>query len=111
MQLMKTTKAKRQPVENDAYADMVARVLAALGRRAAMGDPEDLAKFREVIDGAEYDLRRAVIGLRAQGHTWAQIGEALGMARQSAWERFSGKNASGKPDGQGSTGSIEPTTT
>jgi hypothetical protein len=27
---------------------------------------------------------------RSLGGTWSQIGEALGMTRQSAWERFSG---------------------
>ena len=30
--------------------------------------------------------------LRARGVSWARIGEALGMARQSAWERFSGED-------------------
>jgi hypothetical protein len=28
---------------------------------------------------------------RALGATWARIGEALGITRQSAWERFSGE--------------------
>jgi len=28
---------------------------------------------------------------RAKGATWARIGAALGMTRQSAWERFSGE--------------------
>jgi hypothetical protein len=28
---------------------------------------------------------------RELGATWARIGEALGMTRQSAWERFSGE--------------------
>jgi hypothetical protein len=28
---------------------------------------------------------------RAMGVTWARIGEALGITRQSAWERFSGE--------------------
>jgi ClpX C4-type zinc finger protein len=32
-------------------------------------------------------VRRA----RSLGATWAKIGEALGMTRQSAWERFSGE--------------------
>jgi hypothetical protein len=32
-------------------------------------------------------VRRA----RALGATWARIGEAMGMTRQSAWERFSGE--------------------
>lgn len=33
-----------------------------------------------------------VAALRARGVSWARIGEALGMARQSAWERFSGED-------------------
>ncbi|MHB1517090.1 MAG: ClpX C4-type zinc finger protein [Acidimicrobiales bacterium] len=28
---------------------------------------------------------------RSLGATWAQIGDALGITRQSAWERFSGE--------------------
>jgi hypothetical protein len=28
---------------------------------------------------------------RERGITWTRIGEALGMTRQSAWERFSGE--------------------
>lgn len=28
---------------------------------------------------------------RSLGATWAQVGAALGIARQSAWERFSGE--------------------
>jgi hypothetical protein len=31
-----------------------------------------------------------VAALRARGVSWARIGEALGMTRQSAWERWSG---------------------
>jgi ClpX C4-type zinc finger len=29
---------------------------------------------------------------RSRGITWARIGTALGMTRQSAWERFSGED-------------------
>jgi ClpX C4-type zinc finger len=29
---------------------------------------------------------------RGRGITWTRIGEALGMTRQSAWERFSGED-------------------
>lgn len=32
-----------------------------------------------------------VAALRGRGVSWARIGEALGMTRQSAWERFSGE--------------------
>ena len=43
------------------------------------------------IDQAEADLRSWVQELRRRGVTWARIGEALGITRQSAWERFSGE--------------------
>lgn len=33
-----------------------------------------------------------VAELRTRGVSWARIGDALGMARQSAWERFSGED-------------------
>ncbi|WP_067177299.1 ClpX C4-type zinc finger protein [Microtetraspora niveoalba] len=43
------------------------------------------------IDQAEADLRSWVQELRRRGVTWVRIGEALGITRQSAWERFSGE--------------------
>jgi hypothetical protein len=30
--------------------------------------------------------------LRARGISWTRIGEALGVSKQSAWERFSGED-------------------
>jgi ATP-dependent Clp protease ATP-binding subunit ClpX len=39
----------------------------------------------------EASLQLWVSRLRQRGTTWAKIGAALGMARQSAWERFSGE--------------------
>ncbi|GAA1274588.1 ClpX C4-type zinc finger protein [Sphaerisporangium rubeum] len=44
-----------------------------------------------VVNQVETDLRSWVQELRRRGVTWARIGEALGMTRQSAWERFSGE--------------------
>jgi len=41
------------------------------------------------IDAA---VARVVARLRSRDVTWARIGEALGMTRQSAWERFSGED-------------------
>jgi hypothetical protein len=37
---------------------------------------------------AEASLAGWVGRARALGGTWAQIGDALGITRQSAWERF-----------------------
>jgi ATP-dependent protease Clp ATPase subunit len=36
-------------------------------------------------------VKRHVAALRDRGISWARIGDALGMTRQSAWERFSGE--------------------
>jgi len=41
------------------------------------------------VKGMEPPLRTAVKLARQQGRTWAEIGRALGVSRQSAWERFS----------------------
>jgi ClpX C4-type zinc finger len=45
---------------------------------------------RVVAAGAqvEANLAQLVRKARSLGATWARVGEALGMTRQSAWERF-----------------------
>lgn len=62
----------------DAEAGLDA-VLASLPRVAQAGNQ------------AEYTLTQYVRKARRLGATWAVVGQALGMARQSAWERFSGE--------------------
>lgn len=57
-------------------------------------DPELLERLPRVAALAQQldaDLRTWVAELRRRGVTWARIGEALGVSRQSAWERFSGE--------------------
>ena len=61
------------------HAASVDEVLASLPRIAAAG-----AQVEQHLAGW---VQRA----RALGATWARIGEALGMTRQSAWGRFSGE--------------------
>ncbi|MGY5036755.1 hypothetical protein ACWC9U_39630 [Streptomyces sp. 900116325] len=39
---------------------------------------------------AERSLEEAVKGARAGGHSWTEIGEAIGISRQSAHERWRG---------------------
>ena len=55
------------------------QVLSTLPRIAATGAQ------------AERNLAHYVQKARGLGATWAAIGAALGMTRQSAWERFSGE--------------------
>ena len=76
-----TTKTKERapriaPWEAEAGLDAV---LASLPRVAQAGNQ------------AQYTLTQYVRRARHLGATWATIGQALGMARQSAWERFSGE--------------------
>jgi hypothetical protein len=50
-----------------------------------------LPKIASVATQLEDNLAVWVQRARGRGISWARIGAALGMARQSAWERFSGE--------------------
>jgi hypothetical protein len=50
-----------------------------------------LPRIAAVGAQTEASLRRLVIVLRGRSVTWARIGAALQITRQSAWERFSGE--------------------
>ena len=71
---------------------MKARVLVSIPAwNEARNLPEvvgELRRYREV----RAEWQRVVTELRTRGVAWARIGEALGMTRQSAWERFSGED-------------------
>jgi len=54
-------------------------------------DDAVLARLRSALDlvaSADSGVRGLVGLLRTRGVSWAQIGEAIGVSRQSAWERF-----------------------
>ena len=50
---------------------------------------ERLGPIEKTLQGKGSQLQGVVDLLRAREVSWAQIGEALGVSRQSAWERFS----------------------
>jgi hypothetical protein len=59
---------------------------------ATLSDDEILQRIPFIAASAsniEAGLRDRVHELRDRGVSWARIGAALGMTRQSAWERFS----------------------
>ncbi len=59
-----------------------------------MSDAEVLATLPQILASAEQNLAFAqewVDLLRARRVSWAEIGRALGVSRQAAWERFSKK--------------------
>lgn len=82
-------RANRAPYENADYAEALRRQIRSYGRRVGAGDPEDLTTMlalRAELDGA---IRAAVEGLHeGQGWSWAAIGRAAGITRQSALERW-----------------------
>jgi len=57
-----------------------------------MDDAELLATLPQILASAEQNTAFAhewVDLLRSRGISWAEIGRALGVSRQAAWERFS----------------------
>lgn len=50
-----------------------------------------LPKVAATAAQVDENLTAMVGRARELGATWAKVGEALGMTRQSAWERFSGE--------------------
>jgi hypothetical protein len=50
---------------------------------------ERLQPIEDTIQGRGNQLQQVVDILRSRAVSWAQIGAALGISRQSAWERFS----------------------
>jgi len=49
---------------------------------------ERLGPIEDTVQGKGNQLQTAVDILRSRKVSWAQIGAALGISRQSAWERF-----------------------
>ncbi|MBD3649003.1 MAG: hypothetical protein HUJ31_16475 [Pseudomonadales bacterium] len=47
-----------------------------------------LSPSMELVDNAREMLQQHVDLLRERGVSWEKIGEALGVSRQAAWERF-----------------------
>jgi hypothetical protein len=73
--------------------------------RVAVVMPADLTITQDAIDplvlllvvahsAAKVDdkIQELVAYCRHQGKSWTQIGQVLGMTKQSAWERFSGED-------------------
>ena len=81
---------RRDVVENDEYAAFVRRIIRAYARRIATGDVEALTDMVGLSSQLDDAIGQAVIGLRAHGYSWAEIGQRLGMTRQAAQQRWGG---------------------
>lgn len=54
-------------------------------------DLRDVAVASEAVQSDQARLREAVEAARARGRSWNEIALALGVSRQAARQRFSGK--------------------
>jgi len=87
--------------------DLSAEIIRTTGQPADGGGPaieaweqrlsdEELLAHLPRVAAASAKLEQHLTGwvrqARSRGITWTRIGEALGMTRQSAWERFSGED-------------------
>jgi hypothetical protein len=68
----------RVPAKGSKHAEEGGSLAPAAGVSGAIGDLQ--AKLGELVRQA-----------RTDGYTWTQIGAALGISKQAAWERFSGE--------------------
>lgn len=82
-------------LESDSPAPPRAPYLRASPDAAAMaGKPSDevlelIASRSGAAKGADQNVKELVAFVRARGVSWTRIGEALGVTRQAAWERYS----------------------
>ena len=51
-----------------------------------------VARTQAVVSQADAAVHDHVAVLRERGISWTRIGEALGVSKQAAWERFSGED-------------------
>jgi hypothetical protein len=100
---MKTTKRSREGRDNktgsDEYTKFVIRLIRSFMKKATM-DEVDITALEQLAQiQKELDERTAeVVGqLQANGYTWQQIGDALGMHRSAAYNKFKGRVAAEHP--------------
>ncbi len=79
--------------DHAAFAAFARRIMRAMARRCADADVEDLADLITLSGEVDNAIVVAVTGLRAQGHSWADIARATGTSRQAAQQRWGVKAA------------------
>src|SRR5882672_6534394 len=81
----------------DECVDLCNEIIADRPLNAKSPSPEELpskrllgrlAAIEQTVQGKGSQLQTVVDLLRSRKVSWAQIGAALGISRQSAWERF-----------------------
>lgn len=80
---------RRRPRDAQGAVAFAKWALKDAGTKCGRGDDHDLAALVALRTDLEREITAAVQGLKyGEGFSWATIGEALGMTRQSAQERW-----------------------
>jgi len=94
-------------IETSEWLKMLSRMIRAAGRRVAEADEHELAQLVALRDRLEESIKFAIQGQRSCGRSWAHIGQALGLSRQGAFQRYGESNETTnlqdtptRPDGQ-----------
>jgi hypothetical protein len=98
-----TPKRSRRARENPEFAALFRRLMRAYTRRVgASGDLDAVAEFARLREESEGHLTDMVAMLRHEpwSYSWAEVGRALGISRQSAQERFAKAGGARRPGGQ-----------
>lgn len=81
------TATRKPPAPLSSEVRDIQRIAAGIGfRHGILPAIVDLQVLREEVDSLEV---KAVAMARASGRSWTEIGDALGVSRQAARERFS----------------------
>lgn len=87
----------KREYSNEEYCDFARRVVAGLVRRTAEGDMEDLRRTSALFDEFGLQLEDAIDELNDDGspagYSWREIGQALGISRSTAHNRFARRGA------------------
>jgi hypothetical protein len=81
----------KRPGRTVEYGEFIRRILRAYSRRIADGDIEALSLMTRLAGELDDAIGQAVKGLRAQGSSWTEIGDRLGITRQAARQRWIGR--------------------
>ena len=75
-------------VETSEFLKMLSRLIRAAGRRVADADEHELAQLVGLRDQLEQAIIFSIHGQLNSGRSWSHIGQALGISRQGAFQRY-----------------------
>jgi len=81
-------KSRRGKKTDSQYLEGLARQMARAGARVENADLEDFARLVRAQEALDSAILRAVRGLRGNGFTWADLGEATGTTGQAAGQKW-----------------------